>query len=291
MPDTPFRVRFFGTRGSIPSPGPRTQTFGGNTSCVELRVEGQILICDAGTGIRDCGDNLLKESGGKPLEAKLFVTHTHWDHIQGFPFFIPGYILGNRFIVHGPHNMGRSFEKLFRDLMDPNYFPVQVENMTAKIDFVEVEGRPLEYGALQVASTFTNHPGMDIAYRFAINGRSVAYITDHENYEAMHERNDYSLRQDKLMDEFCRGADLLICDAQYTDEEYLKKKTWGHSRYKDTVRLAVRSGVKALALHHHDPYHPDEQLAEMEKDAKAFARAEGGTFDCFMSREGMVLDV
>ena len=121
-----FKLRFWGTRGSIPAPGAKTQRYGGNTSCVELRCGQALFILDAGTGIRELGDKLMKESGGKKIEADLFVTHTHWDHIQGFPFFVPAYIKGNRFLIHGAHGVGKSFEKIFRGLMDPSYFPVDL---------------------------------------------------------------------------------------------------------------------------------------------------------------------
>ena len=276
-----FKIKFWGTRGSIPSPGPKTMRYGGNTSCVEIDAGGALSILDAGTGMRELGDELLARLKGGPINANIYITHTHWDHIQGFPFFVPAYVPGNKLRLHGPHGMGKSFEKVFRDLLDPNNFPVDLGDMRSDISFVEVKGGPMEYDGVKVLTSFTNHPGMDLAYRFERGGKIVVYLTDHEPYCSMHEKNDFFQKQDNAVTEFCRGADLLIADAQYTDEEYLKKRTWGHSRYKDTVQLAADADVKKLALFHHDPYHPDDILEGIGKDAERLAKETGKHFDCF----------
>ncbi|MBI4422111.1 MAG: MBL fold metallo-hydrolase [Elusimicrobia bacterium] len=286
----PIRVRFWGTRGSIPSPGPRTQRFGGNTPCVEVRVGDALLICDAGTGIRDLGTTLMKESGGRPVNGDIFVTHTHWDHIQGFPFFMPAYQPGNRFRIHSAHGVARSFEKIFRGLMDPAYFPVALGDMAAKLDFIEVSG-PLQYGGVKVESTFSNHPGVNLAYRFEAGGRSVVYLTDHETYQTMHQVTEFAQKQDRLIMDFCRGADLLICDAQYTDDDYRIKKGWGHSRYRDTVALGLAAEVRRLALFHHDPWHDDGVLDKIEGESQSLASKDGAKMECFAAREGQTIEI
>lgn len=286
----PVRVRFWGTRGSIPAPGPKTQGFGGNTPCVELNMGGRLLICDAGTGIRELGTFLAKQASGRPVNGEIFVTHTHWDHIQGFPFFMPAYMPGNKFRIHSAHGVARSFEKIFRGLMDPAYFPVALGDMASKLDFVEITG-PLNYDGVSVQTTFSNHPGVNLAYRFEHDGRSVVYLTDHETYQTMHQPTDFAIKQDRLIMEFCREADLLICDAQYTDEDYRIKKGWGHSRFRDTVALGLIAGAKRLALFHHDPWHEDALLEKIEAESRELIRQAGAKMECFAAREGQSLEI
>lgn len=286
----PIRVRFWGTRGSIPAPGPRTERYGGNTPCVELRVGDALFICDAGTGIRELGTQLMKDSAGRPVNGHIFITHTHWDHIQGFPFFVPAYAPGNHFNIHSAHGVQNSFEKIFRGLMDPAYFPVALGDMAAKLDFIEVGG-PLDYDGVRVRTTFSNHPGVNLAYRFEADGRSIVYLTDHETYQAMHQTTDFAIKQDRLVEEFCRGTDLLICDAQYTDEDYKIKKGWGHSRFRDTVALGIASGAKVLALYHHDPWHEDALLDAIEGESRELIKRAGAKLECFAAREGQVIQL
>lgn len=285
-----WRVRFWGTRGSCPAPGARTQRYGGNTSCVEARWGDSLLILDAGTGIRELGDRLVADSRGRPIEGDLFITHTHWDHIQGFPFFVPAYARGNRFRVHGAHGVGRSFETVFKGLMDPSYFPVDLGGMSAVIEFHEVTGEPFACGEVTVRSTFTNHPGVNLAYRLEAGGRSLTYLTDHETYQAMNQPTEFARKQDKIIEDFCRGSDLLVCDAQYTEDEYRVKRTWGHSRFTDSLRLALNAGVRRVALFHHDPGHSDEQIDAMGRECAELARRSGGGLEFFFARDGQELE-
>ncbi|MCX5789283.1 MAG: MBL fold metallo-hydrolase [Elusimicrobia bacterium] len=282
-----MKVRFWGTRGSLPAPGAGTQRYGGNTPCVELRAGGSLFVLDAGSGIRELGTFLMKEAGGRPITGDIFITHTHWDHIQGFPFFTPVFQPGNRFRIHGGRGSTKAFDKVMGGLMDPVYFPVELGDMLAKLDFIEVGG-PLEYGEVLVRSTFSNHPGVNLAYRFDQGGKSVTYLTDHEIYEAMHESSPFGKKQDRLIEDFCRGTDLLICDAQYTDQDYRIKRGWGHSRYRDTVALGLAAGARRLALFHHDPWRDDDALDAIEKDARLIA---GGKLECFAAREGQTIDI
>lgn len=286
-----FSLKFWGTRGSIPAPGIGTVKYGGNTSCVELKHKNSLFILDAGTGIRLLGDDLLTRSRGKPIRGSLFVTHTHWDHIQGFPFFVPGYLKGNHFLIHGAHGMGRSFEEVFKGLMDSSYFPVNLGDMQAKLDFVEMSGQPYVCEGVKVETAYTNHPGMDVGYRFTAEGKSVTYLTDHESYQTMNQKTEFARKQDRIIEEFCRGTDVLICDSQYTDEEYKTKRGWGHSRYRDSVELGIACGAARLALFHHDPSHSDEQMELILKDSLKLIKDSGKTLDCFLAREGLEFEI
>jgi phosphoribosyl 1,2-cyclic phosphodiesterase len=268
-----------------------TVKYGGNTSCVELRHGKSLFILDAGTGIRPLGDLLMTQSKGGSIHANVFITHSHWDHIQGFPFFVPAYIKGNRFLVHGAHGMGHSFEEVFRGLMSSSYFPVDLGDMAAKLDFVEMSGQPYSCEKVRVDTTYTNHPGMNIAYRFVVGNVSITYLTDHETYQLMNQATEFARKQDQLIEDFCRNTNLLICDSQYTDEEYKTKRGWGHSRYQDTVRLALASGASRLALFHHDPAHSDDQLDKMLADAKRIIRDTGKDLECFLAKEGQQIEI
>ncbi|HVE11780.1 MAG TPA: MBL fold metallo-hydrolase, partial [Elusimicrobiota bacterium] len=204
-----WSVRFWGVRGSIPAPGPDTVRYGGNTSCVEARVAGQLFIFDSGTGIRPLGLSLMSEHGEKPIEGHILIGHTHWDHIQGFPFFLPAYAPRNRFRIYSSHGVGKGFEKIFREQMNQNYFPIETGDMASKLEFLHVNG-PFSVGDVRVETTFSNHPGVNLVYRLRHGDRSMVYLTDHENYQAqVQDRDEFSVKQDRIIEEFCRGADLL----------------------------------------------------------------------------------
>lgn len=279
------QVRFWGVRGSIPVPGPTTVRYGGNTPCVELRHEGELFICDSGTGIRELGFRLLKEFSGKPLEADVFVTHTHWDHIQGWPFFIPAYNPKSRMRIHSAHGVGAGFEQIFRSQMAHNFFPVEINDMAAKLEFVRVD-KPFQVKGIPVQTLFTNHPGVDVAYRFNFPGATIVYLTDHECHRAQGTDADFYAGQDRLVAAFCQDADLLICDAQYDDEDYKMKRGWGHSRWRDAVELAVAAKVKRLALFHHEPTRSDDAIDKTVAQAQGLAQEMKGSFELFAAREG-----
>ncbi|MBI4387370.1 MAG: MBL fold metallo-hydrolase [Elusimicrobia bacterium] len=286
-----FKVRFWGTRGSIPAPGAKTQRYGGNTSCVELRHARGVFILDAGTGIRELGDQLVAESMGRPVRAHLFITHTPWDHVQGFPFFFPIYAKENGFWIYGPRGIGKGFEENFRGLMDFDYFPVGLSDVSAELRFKELQAEPFEIEGVAVRAAYTNHPGMDLAYRFSLGGRSVTYLTDHEPYQTMNGVSELTRRQDRAIEDFCRGSDLLICDGQYTERQYRARKGWGHSRYTDTVQLAVSAGVLRLAISHHDPSHTDEQLDAIAEDCRRILKRSGSSMDCIMAGDGLDVEI
>ncbi len=285
VPATPlaFRVRFWGTRGSVATPGRRTLRYGGNTSCTEVRHGDHILLLDAGTGIRELGDALLSEFQGKPIRAHIFVGHTHWDHIQGFPFFTPAYIPGNEFSLYSARGAGKSLQKIFMGQMDSDYFPVLLTDMRSTLRFIELSD-PVQIGPITVRFDHLNHPGIAIGFRISAGERTIVYLSDHERFSRMY-GEAAGAAEDGRITEFARGADLLICEAQYTEEEYKYKKGWGHSTFDDAIRLAAECGAKRLAIFHHDPDHDDAFLDGVK--TKAAAQHSGA----IVAAEGLTLRI
>ena len=272
-------VKLWGTRGSIPTPGRSTLRYGGNTSCVEVRCGETIMLFDCGTGAREAGLALAGEFKGKPLDVHLFVSHTHWDHIQGFPFFVPAYVPGNHLTLYSLRGTDKSLSKIFTGQMDSSYFPVDLSDMMAQLDFVELEG-VVELGAAKVKHFYLNHPGVAVGYRIESEGKSVVYLTDHEPYCRLTGDNEHNRKLDREVDDFARGADVYIREAQYTEEEYPVKKGWGHSTWKDAVNSAHAAQAKRLVLFHHDPMHDDEFLDRVVASSRAYMREQGMKFEC-----------
>ena len=288
-----MNIRFWGTRGSIASPGNTTVKYGGNTSCVELRAGKQILIFDAGTGIRDLGNQLLKEFKSQPVTIHLFISHTHWDHIQGFPFFMPAYNKNFQIIVYGPPARDKSLKDLFKFQMDSEYFPVPLGDLNAQIVMQEVR-EPFRLDDLQVSSFYMNHPAMTLAYKIFDGEKTFIYASDNEPYRyTLHAaRKDqlasqYGAELDQKFIEFMRGADFVICDAQYTLEEYRLKVGWGHSPIESVVEFAIKANVKQLALHHHDPSHDDAAIDAIVKHAQKLISTQKSSVICLGAAEGM----
>jgi len=268
-------IHFWGVRGSIPCPGAATVRYGGNTPCVEMLVGGQRLIFDGGTGLRVLGQALLAQM---PLEAHMFFTHTHWDHIQGFPFFVPAFVKGNHFKIYGavaPN--GATIEQRHNDQMLHPNFPVPLQVMQADLEFHDLEPNAvLTLGDVSIENAKLNHPGEAIGYRVNWRGRAVAYVTDTEHFAD---------RLDENVLHLARQADVLIIDAAYTDEEYYHPKTgkvgWGHSTWQEAVKVAKAAQVKQLVIFHHDPTHTDDCL---DRIGEAVAAAYPGSL---LAREGL----
>jgi phosphoribosyl 1,2-cyclic phosphodiesterase len=263
---TDLSVRFRGVRGSTPSPGKHTARYGGNTSCVEVRSGDEILILDAGTGIREFGKELISEFGARAIEATLLISHTHWDHIQGLPFFAPGFSAANRIRVMGAHGYGPRVERGLRNQTDGIHFPVGLDQMRGLLPVEELPNARVSLGAFTIAVTELNHPGGCAGFRIEGNGASVAYLPDHEPFAS----ENYH-KTDALVD-FVRGVDLLILDTQYTETEYPQRIGWGHGCLPDSIALAVAAHVRQIALFHLDPTHTDEQIDAMVVAGRRLAR-------------------
>lgn len=286
-------VRFWGVRGSIPTPGPRTRRYGGNTSCVEVRIGDDLLVFDAGTGLRELGVQLMKEKR-KELTVHLFLSHPHWDHIQGFPFFNPAYVKTTTLNVYGPKGDDKNYQ-LLSGQMSNAYFPVRFSDLGAKIVARSFDGASVKAGGVKVSAFGQKHPGGSLGFRIDHEGRSVVFATDSELDQLLldpRQPTDDPAALRELPDDLVRavkGADLLIADAQYTDVEYAQKVGWGHPRATTVVDLAVQSGVKQLALTHHDPMHSDRDVDLMVLECQERAESLGVELEVFGAREGVTL--
>lgn len=279
MPYNCFQIKFWGVRGSIPCPGSETVRYGGNTSCVEMQVGRERLIFDGGTGLRILGQSLMTES---PVKAHLFFSHSHWDHIQGFPFFIPAFIRGNTFKIYGiPSANGATIKQTLHDQMLHPNFPVPLQIMRADLEFYDLEmGETLHYGDVSVETRPLNHPGEAVGYRVNWQGLSAAYITDTEHFPDRLDDNVLAL---------VRQADVMIIDATYTDEEYndpkYSKVGWGHSTWQQAVKIAQASQVKQLVLFHHDPAHNDDFLDRIGEQVRKILP------QTILAREGLSIEL
>jgi phosphoribosyl 1,2-cyclic phosphodiesterase/CheY-like chemotaxis protein len=255
--------RLWGTRGSIPVSGPRFTRHGGNTSCLELHHGDDLVIIDAGSGIRDLGLELAEQP---PRRIALFIGHTHWDHIQGFPFFAPAYTPGFHIDVYGAAGFGKDLESVFRGQLDRDYFPVEMHDLAATLEFHQLHENPIEIGDLKIGWEFVNHPGATIGFRIEADGRRTAYITDNEFLQGyLGSPADVTIGSAAMLPfrnivEFCSGMDLLIHEAQYTNEEYTRKIGWGHSSLTNACALAAMAEVRRWIVTHHDPMHDDAAL-------------------------------
>lgn len=286
----PFTIRFWGVRGSIATPGPDTVKYGGNTACTEVRCGEQLLILDAGTGIRQLGLSLLNEFKQKPINGHIFIGHTHWDHIQGFPFFAPAFIPGNEFTIYSLHGAEKPLEKVFRGLMDNDYFPVLLTEMKANLEFRELDS-DVNLGQIHVSYIFLNHPGLAIGFRITFAGRSLVYISDHENYGRLSPGGSGLHSLDLEIARFAENADLLISEAQYTEEEYTQKKGWGHSTFLDVLELAAEAKVKRLAIIHHDPAHDDAFMDQVAEFCQKMIAERNYTFSYCLAQEGISIEL
>lgn len=273
----------WGARGSIPSPGPATADVGGNTPCLEVRTaDGHCLIFDAGTGIRELGRRLTEI--GDADHADLFLTHFHWDHIQGIPFFVPLYDATRSFRIHGARQGDTDIQTLFAGQMGPTYFPIPFEKLAARLEFRHLESEPWLEGDVEVASMRVRHPSYTHGYRVRVAGRTLAYLPDNELVGASYEV-DHAGWRGELID-FLQGADLLYHDAMFTEEEYTRREGWGHSTFQQAVELAEEAQVKRLLLFHHAPERTDEALARILGELRDDLARRASTLELDIAREG-----
>jgi phosphoribosyl 1,2-cyclic phosphodiesterase len=266
-----MRIKFWGVRGSTPTPHPENMRYGGNTSCVEVRLGDRLYIFDCGTGFRALGRELSQEFPGHDLFAHVFVSHFHWDHIQGFPFFEPLYYPSNRFLFHCSRRT-RSLKAVIEEQMAAPYFPVGLTQMRAKQEFYDIEEGRLPLDDMQVQTMWLNHPQGCMGFRLETKDGVLVYATDNEPGDAVFDKN---LRK------LAAGADVLIYDAQYLPEEYeARRRGWGHSHWREAINVVMESGAKELVLYHHDPAHDDACIDKVVKEARNYyprvrAAAEG----------------
>jgi len=285
-----MQVRFWGTRGSIAAPGPSTARFGGNTSCVEVRAsDGTVIILDCGTGARELGLHLA-QTMPQPIRLHLFIGHTHWDHIQGFPFFVPAFLPGSELNIYAPLGFQRGLEEAMAGQMEYSYFPVKMRDLRSRIHFTELDEGFFRVGGVLVETQFLNHTAPTIAYRMTSDGATIAYATDHEPFWNASGRVSQHPGDERHI-AFLKGANLVIHDAQYTDAEYRDKVGWGHSSIDYAVDVALAAGVERLVLFHHDPAHDDAMMERMEAMARAHVGQRGQALDVLAAREGLELEV
>ena len=294
---SPVRIKFWGTRGSIAVPGDATLRYGGNTTCVTLRANDEIIVMDAGSGIRPLGIELEREFGTQPIKLSLLVTHAHWDHIQGLPFFKPAYDSKNEICIFGFDETGATFRQILAEPMKSPFFPIAMRELSGKIEIKKLNEMTFSVGTVQVCAAFVNHPGGCAGYRLNTSAGSVAFLPDHEPYEFfLHSprANNMSPEQTKKtaandragLVQFLHGSDILILDAQYTDEEYEKYIGWGHGSVSSAVSLALDAEVHRLLLFHHDPNHDDQTVEQMVNDARLQVEKSGKSLEIEAAREG-----
>ena len=293
-----MQIKFWGVRGSIASPGPRTVRYGGNTTCIEIRTDDkQLIILDAGTGIFPLSQTLLSQM---PVTANVLITHSHWDHIQGLPFFIPNFIPGNTLRLHGPYDpvSGKGVEEMMSVQLQYSYFPVREAELKARIEYVTVmPEQSLSIGSTTITPYMLNHPVINLGYRIECHGKSVFFTGDHEPpYNIFSPEDDEYAEYQSFVDERQRailsamqGVDVLIADCSYTTHEYPAKQGWGHGTYDSSIQYAQSSGARHLFCTHHEPTRSDDQLEAVFDDVRK-DHPNLGDLDVRLAREGDVFE-
>lgn len=288
-----MKLKFWGVRGSIPSPGANTVRYGGNTTCIEIRTDDNALIVlDGGTGIFPLAQTLLKDL---PVTAHIFNTHSHWDHIQGLPFFLPIFIPGNVIKLYGAQDpiTGEGPERIINVQLQYSFFPVSAAEIKSRFEYVSITPtETVNIADATVTPVLLNHPVINLGYRIDCNGKSIFFTGDHEAHFNIYEPDDEAYREyQALIDEqrqsiveSMRGVDVLIADCSYTTEEYPARKGWGHGTFDSSIQLAMDAGAKILYCTHHEPTRSDDELDRVF--AEALNRHRPGQLDVRLAREG-----
>jgi phosphoribosyl 1,2-cyclic phosphodiesterase len=296
-----MKVKIWGCRGSIAVPGPHTVKYGGNTTCYEIRSEsGELLIIDSGTGFRELGNALIPSM---PLKAHIVFSHTHYDHVIGYPFFVPFFVPTNEFNLYGPSLFDKGFRDIMKELLSYSFFPVRLDELAAKLHFHDLKEEVLTMGPFTVETIYANHPVTTIAYRITCDGTSFVFSGDTEPYsnhlegdpdadpDDVAEVEDIILEQNTKWLNFLNKADLVFYDSQYTPEEYPKFKGWGHTSMDVAIHNSAHASVKKLVMTHHDPRRTDEQLDALLLRWKDYVSQHNLNLSIDFAREGETYEV
>jgi phosphoribosyl 1,2-cyclic phosphodiesterase/ActR/RegA family two-component response regulator len=283
--DGKMTVEFWGVRGTLPVAGQRSLRYGGNTNCITLTCgNNNTFIFDAGTGIKELSNYLLKKNQF-PFKAKIFISHPHYDHINGIPFFVPLYMKGNEFVFYGPDQPELNFKDQISNQMDSVYFPVTIKEFSSTVSFHSLTEEKIQVDDTHIETLLLNHPGRCLGYRVEYKGKVCCYITDNELFQASDTARYNQFEVDRLIN-FINNADMLIIDTTYTDKEYAKKIGWGHSSLTSVVEVADKAKVKLLCLHHHDPDQSDDDIDAKLKQAQEILQSHQSTTKCIAPHEG-----
>ncbi len=277
-------LTYWGVRGTLPVPGKKSLRYGGNTSCATLELpKGRFFIFDAGSGIKELSNHILATRKGR-LDAQIFISHPHWDHINALPFFVPLYIKGNDFELMGPAHQDNSMRDLISAQMDGVYFPITIREFASHMHFRDLAEETIQFGDIEVKTMLLAHPGQCLGYRGNYKGRSFCYITDNELYPPS--SASHNERYVEQLADFVRACDILVTDSTYTDDEYKSKIDWGHSPLSQVVDLAHRAEVKHLHLFHHDPDQNDDAIDAKLATAQDSLKELGSATQCLAPAEG-----
>ena len=288
-----MRIKFWGTRGSFPKPGSTTLRYGGNTSCVELRADsGALIVVDCGTGGHALGQQLIKEKSGA-IRAQMLISHTHWDHIQGIPFFAPFFDPGSVWDIYGPKGLSHSLRATLAGQMEHSYFPITLSQFPATLRYHDLVEGAFSIDDVNILTRYLNHPALTLGYRFEADGASLVYCCDHEPHSSALGSGRLPITGvDRRYADFIAGADIVIHDAQYTASQYAESKIgWGHSTPEYAVRLCRDAGVKRLILSHHDPLRDDTAIDRIIEEIRSGLRAEGSPLEVEAAAEGLAIEL